>query len=88
MHFLQISQIKLSIQIFHSQISPEDIQVEKSPVSAAACDGQIVLVTGGAGFLGQHIIKQLQERAEFVKEIRVLDVKQYKNKLGKFIVRY
>ena len=34
----------------------------------------IVLVTGGAGFLGRHII-QLLRSEESVKELRVLDTK-------------
>lgn len=38
---------------------------------------------GGSGFLGQHIVKQLQERDDDVKEIRIIDLKPYKNKLGK-----
>ena len=45
-------------------------------------EGDIVLVTGGAGFLGQHIISLLQTAADNVKEIRVLDLKEYRNKLG------
>ncbi|XP_062582552.1 3 beta-hydroxysteroid dehydrogenase/Delta 5--_4-isomerase type 1-like [Saccostrea cucullata] len=36
-----------------------------------------IVVTGGAGFLGQHIVKILQERADYVKEIRVLDLKPF-----------
>ena len=48
--------------------------------------GDTILVTGGAGFLGQHIISLLQTRAENIKEIRVLDLKQYENKLGKHIL--
>ena len=44
---------------------------------------QVVLVTGGAGFVGQHVVKLLQEKADFVREIRVLDIKPYENKLGK-----
>lgn len=42
----------------------------------------VILVTGGAGFLGQHVVGLLQERADHVTEIRVLDVVPYKNKLG------
>ncbi|KAJ8312422.1 hypothetical protein KUTeg_009795, partial [Tegillarca granosa] len=38
-----------------------------------------VLVTGGAGFLGQHIVKLLQEKADHVKEIKILDMKPYRN---------
>ena len=45
--------------------------------------GDTILVTGGAGFLGQHIISLLQTKVENIKEIRVLDLKQYENKLGK-----
>lgn len=41
----------------------------------------VVLVTGGAGFLGQHVVGLLQERADHVTEIRVLDVVPYTNKL-------
>ncbi|XP_045173791.2 3 beta-hydroxysteroid dehydrogenase/Delta 5--_4-isomerase type 4-like isoform X2 [Mercenaria mercenaria] len=43
--------------------------------------GCVVLVTGGSGFLGQHVVGLLQERADHVTGIRVLDVIPYKNKL-------
>ena len=46
-------------------------------------DGYTVLVTGGAGCLGQHLIGLLQTHAASVKEIRMLDVKPYENRLGK-----
>ena len=45
--------------------------------------GQVVLVTGGSGFLGQHIVKLLQERADHVKEVRVFDTKPFIKQLGK-----
>lgn len=41
----------------------------------------IVTVTGGSGFLGQHIVKMLQERTDYVSEIRVLDKVPHKNLL-------
>ena len=41
-----------------------------------------VLVTGGSGFLGQHIMKHLQERATHVDAIRVLDVKPYRKRIS------
>ena len=44
-------------------------------------NGDVVLVTGGNGFLGQHVIKQLQERAPYVGEIRVLDLNGFQPKL-------
>lgn len=45
----------------------------------------VVLVTGGSGFLGQHVVKHLQLYGENVKDIRVLDVVDYKQKLGIYI---
>lgn len=44
---------------------------------------QTILVTGASGFLGQHLVKMLQEQDKNIKEIRCLDVKPYKNNLGK-----
>lgn len=44
--------------------------------------GDVVLVTGGAGFLGQHVISQLQQHAPHVREIRVLDLQPFVQKLG------
>uniref|UniRef100_A0A336N122 CSON010444 protein n=1 Tax=Culicoides sonorensis TaxID=179676 RepID=A0A336N122_CULSO len=44
---------------------------------------EIILITGGAGCLGQHIIKHLQqsEGASKIKEIRVLDLVPYEKRL-------
>ena len=43
-----------------------------------------MLVTGGSGFLGQHVVGLLQTRAPHVTEIRVLDLPSnpYTNRLG------
>lgn len=40
---------------------------------------------GGSGFLGQHLIKLIQEQDQSVKEIRTVDLVPYTNKLSKFI---
>ena len=48
--------------------------------------GDVVLVTGGAGFLGQHIVKLLQQQGSDVREIRVFDRICYENKLGEFLM--
>lgn len=46
---------------------------------------EIVLITGGSGFLGQHIIKLLlQEKDNLgIKEIRSIDLQPYTNAIGK-----
>ncbi|XP_041456807.1 3 beta-hydroxysteroid dehydrogenase type 7-like [Lytechinus variegatus] len=41
-------------------------------------DGEIVMVTGASGFLGQHIIKQLLEQGEFlIKEVMTFDLRPF-----------
>ncbi len=42
----------------------------------------IYCVTGGSGFLGQHLVKLLQERDDNCKEIRIVDLVSYTNHLG------
>lgn len=42
-----------------------------------------LLFLGGAGFLGQHIVRLIEERDPSVKEIRIVDLKPYENRLGK-----
>ena len=42
----------------------------------------VVLVTGASGFLGQHIVKLLQEKDEDVDEIRCFDLIKYENHLN------
>ena len=36
--------------------------------------GDVVLITGGCGFLGKHLTKMLPEKAGNISEIRVLDL--------------
>lgn len=45
---------------------------------------QVILVTGSSGFIGQHVIKHLQEKDRNVKEIRCLDIRPYVNNLGSY----
>ncbi len=45
-------------------------------------EGGVILVTGGAGFLGQHVVKLLQERGQNIKEIRVFDIFSYEDRMG------
>lgn len=43
--------------------------------------GEVVLVTGGSGFIGQHIIKMLlKDKSQLnIKEVRSVDLKAFKN---------
>ena len=51
-------------------------------------EGQVALVTGSSGFLGQHLVKLLHEKAPQFKEIRTFDIKPYKQKLGKIVLTW
>ncbi|CRK96173.1 CLUMA_CG009602, isoform A [Clunio marinus] len=44
-------------------------------------EGDVVLITGGSGFLGQHIVRLIEERDPTVKEIRIVDLRPYENRL-------
>lgn len=41
------------------------------------------LYLGGSGFLGQHIVRLIEERDPTVKEIRIVDLRPYENRLSK-----
>lgn len=47
----------------------------------------VVLVTGGSGTLGRHVVGLLQTRADHVTDIRVLDLQPFRNSPGKIILK-
>ncbi|XP_017481113.1 PREDICTED: 3 beta-hydroxysteroid dehydrogenase/Delta 5--_4-isomerase type 2 [Rhagoletis zephyria] len=51
--------------------------------SLDSAGGEVVLVTGGSGFIGQHLLKHLlRERSNLgIKEIRSLDMLPFENKI-------
>ena len=49
-------------------------------------DGDVIVITGGNGFVGQHVIKLLHQHChKEVKEIRVFDIKPYTQNLGMYM---
>lgn len=42
------------------------------------------IFSGGSGFLGQHIVRLIEERDPTVKEIRIVDLRPYENRLSKY----
>ncbi|ANS71122.1 3 beta-hydroxysteroid dehydrogenase/delta 5-_4 isomerase [Pteropox virus] len=50
-------------------------------------DGLVYLVTGGCGFLGEHIVKMLLERESRLKELRILDI-EYKDWLNELVFKF
>ncbi|KAK3916356.1 3 beta-hydroxysteroid dehydrogenase/Delta 5--4-isomerase [Frankliniella fusca] len=44
-------------------------------------DKEVVVVTGGSGFLGQHVVKHFREEAD-VAEVRVVDLRPFEERLG------
>lgn len=59
----------------HYSISLYFTQTSKLPTM---CKDEVIVVTGGSGFLGQHIVHLLQTQENSIKEIRIFDVKPYK----------
>ncbi|KAG5677099.1 hypothetical protein PVAND_006882 [Polypedilum vanderplanki] len=49
---------------------------------SAETANDVILITGGSGFLGQHIVRLIEERDLTVKEIRIVDLRPYENRLN------
>lgn len=45
----------------------------------------LLFYLGGSGFLGQHIVRLIEERDPTVKEIRIVDLRPYENRLSKYL---
>ncbi|XP_002738669.1 3 beta-hydroxysteroid dehydrogenase/Delta 5--_4-isomerase-like [Saccoglossus kowalevskii] len=41
-------------------------------------EGDVILVTGASGFVGQHVVKLLMERCRDVREVRAFDIRPFK----------
>lgn len=48
----------------------------------------VVLVTGGSGFIGQHIIRLLfqEQRSLGIKEVRCVDILPYRNTIDGWLL--
>lgn len=50
-------------------------------VNQVAAPGDVVLVTGGSGFVGSHIVSVLAEKGENIAEVRIFDLQPPKEDL-------
>jgi hypothetical protein len=58
-------------------------KIKQLDILTIYCNFSSIFIAGGAGFLGQHIVRLLQEGNHTkVKEIRIVDLKPYENRLS------